>query len=278
MVETIDAALLAAAQSLAPNSETPRLDAELLLAHALGVERGEMLLKRRDLSVPADFSPLIERRASGEPVAYIIGTQDFWDLSLEVSPAVLIPRGDSETLIDAALAHFAERTPPSRILDLGTGSGALLLAALSAFPESRGVGIDSSAEALAVAQGNADRLGFASRAKFDRLDWRHDTMNGQYDLILCNPPYVEDDAILNQSVRDFEPHSALFSGPNGMDDYQILIPQVPAMLTRDAAAIFEIGKGQEDAVGSLANEAGMKVDCRTDLAGIIRALTFTCGR
>jgi release factor glutamine methyltransferase len=139
MVEGMDAALFAATNRLEGRTETPRLDAELLMAHALRLSRGEMLLKRRDLTKPAEFDALIARRADGEPVAYIRGAQEFWDLTLKVTPDVLIPRADSETVIEAAQSHFAGRGLPTKILDLGTGSGALLLAALSLFPRQKGL-------------------------------------------------------------------------------------------------------------------------------------------
>jgi release factor glutamine methyltransferase len=281
MVEGMDAALFAATNRLEGRTETPRLDAELLMAHALRLSRGEMLLKRRDLTKPAEFDALIARRADGEPVAYIRGVQEFWDLTLKVTPDVLIPRADSETVIEAAQSHFAGRGHPTKILDLGTGSGALLLAALSLFPEAEGIGIDASAAALAVAMDNAVTCGFGKRSAFMHASWREPGWAealGPFDLILCNPPYVEVDAKLDRSVRAFEPASALFSGSQGLDDYRILIPQIPALLSPQGAAIFEIGMGQEGAVSALAREAGFSVNYRADLGGIIRALTFTWER
>jgi release factor glutamine methyltransferase len=264
-------------EKLQPISETPRLDAELLLAHALDMERGDMLLRLRDLAVPDNFAALIERRMAHEPVAYIIGRQDFWDLTLDVSPAVLIPRADSETLIEAARDYFHDHQP-QRILDLGTGSGALLLAALSLFPKTKGIGVDASPAALSVASGNAAKLGFADRSQFVEASWRDigwDMGLGQFDLILCNPPYVESDADLAPQVRNHEPASALFAGDDGMDDYRILIPQIPALLAPGGLAIFEIGKDQHDAVSNLAVSAGLNVNMHKDLADIARALSFT---
>jgi release factor glutamine methyltransferase len=270
-------ALSGATQKLEAVSDTPRLDAELLLAHALGMERGAMLLQLRDLTVPDGFDALIHRRLCHEPVAYIIGHQDFWDLTLHVSPAVLIPRADSETLIEAARDFFSTRQP-HRILDLGTGSGALLLAALSLFPNATGIGIDASPSALDIAQGNAAKLGFASRAAYMEASWHDagwsDTL-GQYDLILCNPPYVETNADLAPQVRDFEPHSALYSGDDGLKDYHILIPQIPALLNKGGVAIFELGMGQAKAVQNMATHAGLASQQHKDLAGIIRALALT---
>jgi release factor glutamine methyltransferase len=271
-------ALAAAARRLGEVSETPRLDAELLMAHAIGVERSDMLLRMRDLSVPESYGSLIDRRMGHEPVAYIRGYQDFWDLRLSVTPDVLIPRSDSETLIETAQRHFADKASPQQVLDLGTGSGALLLAALSLFPDAHGVGIDASKAALAVAKQNADSLGFTNRSSFKHASWREadwaDDL-GQFDLILCNPPYVETEARLQPSVHDHEPHQALYAGSEGLDDYRILIPQIPALLAADGMAIFEIGQGQESAVSDLAASAGLLSHQHKDLAGIVRALSFS---
>ena len=269
------AALANATQNLQATSETPRLDAELLMAHALQIGRSTLLLQIRDLTAPPEFDELISRRAAHEPVAYILGRQDFWDLSLEVTPDVLIPRGDSETLIEAAQKHFATIAPPMRIIDLGTGSGALLLASLSLFPEATGIGIDASAAALAVAQRNADSLGFANRCRLLHASWRNNGWAGHlgtFDLILCNPPYVESALPLMPSVQNYEPHLALFSGTDGLDDYSILIPQIPALLSASGIAIFEIGAGQTKAVTEIADAAGLTTIADADLAGIPRAL------
>jgi release factor glutamine methyltransferase len=269
-------ALREAAALLAGVSETPRLDAELLLAHVLGIERSEMLLRQADLAVPEGFAALLERRLEHEPVAYITVRQAFWDLDLAVTPDVLIPRADSETLIEMAL----EGAKPARVLDLGTGSGALLLAALSAFPQATGVGVDASQAALAVAKGNAERLGLGEHSLWLRASWRDAGWSdglGRFDLILCNPPYVEDDAELAPMVKAHEPHSALFAGPDGLDDYRILIPQIPALLGPGGVAIFETGHRQADAVQDLATRAGLSTEMRCDLAGKPRALRFSLG-
>lgn len=269
-------ALREAAMRLADISETPRLDAELLMAHALGLGRSEMLLRQAELAVPEGFAALVERRMRHEPVAYITGRQAFWDLELAVTPDVLIPRSDSETLIEAAL----EGTVPKRVLDLGTGSGALLLAALSAFPEATGIGIDASLAALAVAKGNATQLGFGGRSEWLHRSWRDtgwsDDM-GRFGLILCNPPYIEDSAELSPMVAGNEPHSALFAGPEGLDDYRILIPLIPALLSPNGTAIFEIGHTQADAVHDLASSYGLSTELRCDLAGKPRTLRFSLG-
>ncbi len=274
---TVATALAEAARKLEPVSDTPRLDAELLMAHALGLERGAMLLRMRELAVPPGFAGLIARRMAHEPVAYIRGRQQFWDLDLAVTPDVLIPRADSETLIEAARQYF-RKSAPARILDLGTGSGALLLAALSTFPDAQGIAMDASASALAVAEGNARRLGFAARSSFLHRSWHDEGWAGDlgiFDLILCNPPYVETTARLAPQVRDHEPAEALFAGREGLDEYQRLIPRVPPLLAPQGVAIFELGKGQDDAVTRMAGMQGLAVQPHQDLAGIVRALSLS---
>jgi release factor glutamine methyltransferase len=280
MNAAVQSALRTASERLAAVSDTSRLDAELLMAHALGLERSAMLLRQGELAVPAGFADLIERRIAHEPVAYIIGRQAFWDLELAVTPDVLIPRADSETLINAAIEAWGGGHGPKRVLDLGTGSGALLLATLSVFPQSVGMGLDASKAALTVAHGNAAQLGFGARSQWLHRDWRQPGWNetlGRFDLVLCNPPYVEDQADLAPMVADFEPHSALFAGPDGLDDYAILIPQIPQLLNPDGSAIFEIGHRQADAVSDLASKAGLSTEMRRDLAGKPRALRFSLG-
>ena len=248
-----------------------RLDAEVLLGHLLGVGRGALLLNPdSNIDVEA-FEKLTERREAGEPVAYITGTREFWSLDLAVTPDVLIPRPDSETLIEAALAVVAR--PPVTILDLGTGSGALLLAALSEWPAARGVGVDASAAALAVAQGNADQLGFGGRTVFRHGDWG-EGLTERFDLILSNPPYIEDNAELSRDVRDHEPASALFAGADGLDDYRRLIPQLLGLLAPEGVAIIEIGHTQASAVLALAQAAGMTGTVRQDLAGRDRCVVL----
>lgn len=268
---TVGEAIRAAAEALARASDTARLDAELLMAHALGVSRSDMLLKAMRDPAPEGFAALVARRAGHEPVAYITGEAEFYGLTLRVTPATLIPRGDSETLVEAALEICPDA---ARVLDLGTGSGALLLAVLAALPGASGIGIDASPAALEAARVNAAALA-GTRAEIREGNWREEGWAddlGTFDLILCNPPYVEDDADLDAQVRDFEPASALFAGPEGLDDYRVLIPQLRALMNAGAAAIVEIGAGQAEAVGTLAAEAGFTVQLRRDLAGRPRAL------
>lgn len=279
-------ALRLAAQDLAATSDTARLDAEVLMAHALGCSRTDVLLRHMADPAPATFAPLVARRAAHEPVAYIVGRQEFYGLDLVVSPAVLIPRGDSETLIEAAREAFAARPAPVqpapvRILDLGTGSGALLLAALSVWPQAQGIGLERSDAARAVAQANAGRLGFTPRAQILAGDWTAPGWAqglGRFDLILANPPYVEDDAPLDRSVRAFEPHDALFAGADGMADYRILVPQLAALLAPDGIAMVEIGWQQGEAVAGLARSCGLVPRIHPDLAGRDRAVEITVCR
>ncbi len=271
----IHLALRDAAEKLESISDSPRLDAELLMAHALDMERGAMLLRQADLCIPAHYDALIARRMRHEPVAYIIGMRDFWDLTLRVAPGVLIPRSDSETLIEAARDHFAD-SAPHNVLDLGTGSGALLLAALSLFPSAQGIGIDASAEALTIAKANAERLSFAGRAQFLELSWRADgwtkKLGADFDLILCNPPYIETQAQLARQVAEYEPSTALFAGDDGLDDYRRVIPALSGLLADNGVAILELGQGQLRPVSEIAKQYGFQIDSRRDLAGIARAL------
>ena len=271
---SVGEAIRAAAGRLAATSETARLDAELLMAHALGTERSAMLLRAMRDPVPQGFEALVERRAAHEPVAHILGHQEFFGRSFKVTPDTLIPRGDSEVLVEAALERKREA---ARVLDLGTGTGALLLSVL-AETQARGVGTDRSPAALAVAHDNADLLGVEDRARFHLLDWTRDGWAddlGQFDLVLCNPPYVEEEAVLDPDVRAHEPHGALFAGPEGLDDYRIILPQLRSLMSEGAVAILEIGHEQSPAVSEIARGEGFAVELRHDLAGRPRALILT---
>ncbi|MEE4536935.1 MAG: peptide chain release factor N(5)-glutamine methyltransferase [Erythrobacter sp.] len=266
-VMRIAEAIRAAASTLSDISDTARLDAELLMAHALGVERSAMLVRQMDDPAPDTFATLVQRRAACEPIAHILGAQEFYGRSFAVSRDVLIPRGDSETLIDAALA-FAPAG--ARVLDLGTGSGALLITAVLEIDDAHGTGIDASPSALRIAQRNAQQLGvIGARARFLARDWTKDGWPadlGTFDLILCNPPYVEEDAELSPQVRDYEPARALFAGTDGLADYRVLMPQLRALMNEGALAMFEIGYSQADAVTALARSEGFVAQLRHDLA------------
>ena len=270
---TVREALAAAAARLAGSSESSRLDAELLMARALEVEREALLLGGLAGEAPPEFEILLKRREAGEPVAYIIGRRAVWTIELEVGPGVLIPRPDSETLIEAAVEHFGQ-AGPRRVLDLGTGPGTLLLAALDQWPDAAGLGIDRSEQALAMARSNAERLGLSGRADFRLGDWSGG-LDESFDLILCNPPYVEAGADLTTGVREWEPHEALFAGSDGLEDYRRLAPQIPPLLAHGGIGCIEIGAGQQHPVTALFESQGLKVSPRQDLAGHVRCLVIS---
>ena len=254
-------------------SQTPRLDAELLMAHALGISRETLLLAHLDAPEPAAFAALLARRLAHEPIAYITGTRAFWTIELAVGPGVLVPRADSETLLEAAVEHFRDRAPTT-ILDLGTGPGTLLLAALDQWPDATGLGIDTSEVALAYAKRNAATLGMAERAQFSRGAWAAG-LAGAFDLILANPPYIGTNETLPEEVRAHEPAAALFAGPDGLADYRSIAPQLPALLAPGGAAILEIGATQAAAVAALLEAQGFTVALRHDLGRNPRALIAT---
>jgi len=243
------------------------------MAHALGVTREQLLLRHLGDPVPASFETLIERRLTHEPVAYITGRRDFWTISLAVGPGVLIPRPDSETLIEAAIEHFDERAP-RRVLDLGTGPGTLLLAALDQWPQATGLGVDASEQALGYARANADRLGMAHRAEFRLGDWTQGLAE-PFDLILANPPYIGTSEPLPPEVRDHEPGSALFAGPDGLDDYARIVPTLPDLLAPGGAAVLEIGWTQAKAVSALGLQSGLLPAVHSDLGGRPRVILLT---
>jgi release factor glutamine methyltransferase len=262
-------ALREAASRLANTSDSARLDAELLMAHALGVSRSDLLLKHQRDAVPEEFGGLVKRRRAHEPVAYIVGHKEFYGRQFAVGPAVLIPRMDSEAVVAAALEACSN---PHRVLDCGVGSGALLLTVL-AEGGGAGIGIDRSAEALACAADNARALGLT--VMLLRRDWHvPDWIQGlgRFDLILANPPYVEDDAPLAPDVREWEPGGALFAGADGLGDYRVLVPHLPSLLTKSGVAVLEIGATQAEQVAEIAAEAGFAGELRRDLAGRPRAL------
>jgi release factor glutamine methyltransferase len=275
MAETVAAAIRAAALAIGESDPIARLDAELLMAGALGVSRSDLLLRHMRDAPPPGFAEMLQRRVAHEPVAYILGSAQFYGLELQVTPDALIPRGDSEVLIDRARDAFAP-SPPRHVLDCGTGSGALLLAALAQWPEAQGTGIDRSEAALAVAAGNARTLGLAPRSTFLLADWDApgwaDGLAAPFDLILANPPYVENDAPLEAAVRDHEPAGALFAGLDGLDAYRSLVPQLPGLLAEGGHGFLEIGSRQADAVGEICAAAGLGTSLHRDLGGRPRTI------
>jgi release factor glutamine methyltransferase len=273
-VKRIDRALADAARQLQRSSDTPRLDSELLMAEALHIDRDRLILSPPDRQVPKRFWEMLERRKEGEPVAYITGRRAFWNIELHVGPGVLVPRPDSEVLIASAIEHFGASDGPKRILDLGTGPGTLLLAALDVWSNATGLGVDVSRQALAYASANARRLGFEGRMNLLQGNWAEGLVE-KFDLILCNPPYIAEDADLGPGVREFEPDEALFAGREGLDAYRTLAPQLPRMLDKGGLAAIEIGSNQAGAVTALLTRDGLHSRVAQDLAGRDRALLLT---
>jgi release factor glutamine methyltransferase len=269
-----------AEQLAAAGIEGARGEAWLLLSAATGRSRSELIA-----GAPAALSPAQERRLAAlaarrlarEPMAYILGAREFWSLPLQVSPAVLVPRPESETVVEAALAEVADRAAPLRILDLGTGSGCLLLALLSELPRATGLGVDRSPAALAIASSNAEALGLADRAAFRAGDWGGGVA-GRFEIIVSNPPYVAaaDAHSLAPEVRAFEPGEALFAGPDGLAAYRALAPDCARLLAAGGVACLEIGQGQGAAVAAILRRHGLWLaGSRPDLAGIERCLSFS---
>ena len=263
-----------AARQLEKSSDTARLDAELLMAEALHIDRDKLILSPPDRKVPDRFWNMVERRQAGEPVAYITGRRAFWNVELHVGPGVLVPRPDSEVLIASAIEHFDGSDGPKRILDLGTGPGTLLLAAIDIWPKATGLGVDVSRQALSYASANARRLGFESRVRLIQGDWAKGLAES-FDLVLCNPPYVPEDAKLGAGVREYEPDEALFAGKEGLDAYRELAPQLPRLLNPGGLVAVEIGSDQADAVTELLTRDGLRASVANDLAGHPRAVLLT---
>jgi release factor glutamine methyltransferase len=258
--------------------EAPRLEARLLLAEAMG-RPVEALLRDSRAAVPeaaaARFGAMLRRRLAHEPMAYVLGHAGFWTLRLAVSPATLIPRADSETIVEAALAAVPDR-PGLRVLDLGTGTGCLLLAVLAERAGAFGVGLDLNPEAAALAARNAAANGLAGRSAFLAGDWAA-ALRGRFDLVLSNPPYIESAAIpgLMPEVAGHEPGRALDGGADGLEAYRAIAAALPGLLAPGGTAVLELGAGQAPAVAALAAAAGLAVaGTRDDLAGIARALVL----
>lgn len=259
--------------------ENPRAEARLLMAHAAGLTPTQVFA-RDDQELPAAihgvFDQVVARRVAGAPLAHIVGIREFWSLPFRVTPATLIPRPDSETVVALALELGFDQRGPGTVVDVGTGSGCLLLALLGEWSESRGIGIDVSAPALDVARENAIALGLAARTRFVQGAWLAG-LAGPLDLIVSNPPYIPsaDIPTLSRDVRDHEPALALDGGVDGLDAYRALLPMAAAVLTDGGAVVVEVGAGQAKAVGGIAAMAGLDPGpVGRDLRGIERALCF----
>ena len=257
-----------------------RRDARLLLAAALG-DRPELVIgyPEMELGEPEAeaFAAMVARRAAREPVSRILGRREFWSLPFRISPATLDPRPDSETLVEAVLARIPDRTAALRVLDLGTGTGCLLLALLSELPRAEGLGTDISPEAVAVARANAADLGLADRARFGVADWGSG-LTGSWQAIVSNPPYIMDREIagLAPEVARYEPRTALSGGPDGLSSYRRIVPQAAGLLAAGGLLALEIGRGQGALVESILAAAGLKrLERAMDLAGIERCVLAT---
>jgi len=273
-VKLIARALADAARQLEKTSDTARLDSELLMAEALHIDRDKLILSPPDRKVPDRFWKMVDRRKTGEPVAYITGRRAFWNIELHVGPGVLVPRPDSEVLIASAIEHFEGTDGPKRILDLGTGPGTLLLAALDVWPKATGLGIDVSRQALAYSAANARRLGFEQRLELELGNWA-EGLAETFDLILCNPPYVPEGAEVGGGVREYEPDEALFAGKEGLDAYRELGPQLPRLLNEGGLAAVEIGFDQAGVVTALIAREGLQPKVAQDFGGRDRAILLT---
>ena len=254
--------------------DSPRLDARLLLAHAMNVPPDRLV---GSVSIAPDvltqYRDLVARRILREPVAYIIGRKEFWSLELDVGPGVLIPRPETETLVEQVLEYFPDQSQTLKIADLGTGSGCLLAACLSEYPNARGWGIDAADAALSWGRRNIAKLGLSGRCGLELEDWQNFSIEA--DVILSNPPYIRsrDIPLLPPDVKLFEPVLALDGGEDGFEAYRALVPIVSRLLSSEGAAFLEIGAGQERDISAIFADRGLgTVGIAADLAGIGRCI------
>lgn len=275
---SIAAARRALAQSFrAAGLDSPELDARLIAGHALGLDHNGLAAEAERALQPDEISVLTAfglRRLAHEPVAHILGRKEFWGLDLRVTRATLVPRPDTETVVETALAAVTDRTQPLRIADFGTGTGAILLALLLELPQATGVGTDISAGALAVARENALHTGVASRAYFVRCSYGA-ALHAPFDLVVCNPPYITsgDIAGLDPDVRDYDPLLALDGGASGLDGYRAVVTDAARILAPEGILVVELGAGQAAPVAELMLAEGLTPEApKPDLSGHFRAL------
>jgi release factor glutamine methyltransferase len=272
-VTTLVEAWAAARERLtAAGIDTPVIDARVLLEAATAASRADLLNEPRRPLSPEQAERLeafVARRERREPVSHILGRKGFWTIMLQVGPQVLTPRPETELIVSAALEAYPA-SPPFTLLDLGVGSGAIALAILAERPAARGLGVDASEEALATARDNAAQLGLAGRLALLRGDWTAGLDDESFDLVVANPPYVRSGDIpgLDPEVRDFEPRLALDGGPDGLDAYRLLAPQILRVLKPGGRLLLEIGQDQAEAVTALLQAAGAnELQVLKDLAG-----------
>ena len=266
-------ALQAARARLAATSRDPGRDAEMLLTHVSGWDKAALLTHpERLLSAQQSslFESLVTRRMAREPMQYITGAQEFFGLLFEVSPDVLIPRPETEHVVEATLEHFG-REAKVRLVDVGTGSGAIAVVIAHALPQSQVTAVDLSPAALEVARRNAERHGVLQRMTFVQSDLLAGIDRADFDLVVSNPPYVADGDVLEPQVFNYEPHSALYAGPTGLEVYERLIPQACKALKPDGWLILEIGFGQQAAIQALL-DGWQAMSFVNDLQGIPRVV------
>lgn len=279
---TIREAWLAGAERLAAAGiDTARLDARVLLAHTMNLAPGETV-SSRELTAEehARYEELLARRAAREPAAYIIGEREFWSLSFEVGPGVLIPRPESETLIEQAMKAFPDRSAPLEVLDLGTGSGCLLISFLADHPNTRGLGVDRSPDALYWARKNVARHGLESRCALKQLDWANG-IAGQYDVLFCNPPYLSSAEMreIAPELSLYEPEGALDGGDDGLSAYRLLGPLAANVLKPGGRAFIEIGSAQGESAVTVMEQEGLSIlAVVNDLAGHPRCIVAATRR
>lgn len=268
----------AAARLTAAEIDQPWREARLLLAEATGAGLSTIIAwPERTVGAEhaARFEAWLRRRLDHEPISRILGRREFWSLPFIVTAATLDPRPDSETLVEAVLAAYPDRERPYRVVDFGTGTGCLLLALLSEYPNARGLGVDRSEAAALVARANAEALGLASRADFDIGNWDSGLENG-FDIVISNPPYIPTRDLdgLMPAVRLYDPRSALDGGADGLDPYRVLSRAAARLLVPGGGVFFEVGEGQAEDVARLLTAAGLSnCDARCDLAGIARVVS-----
>jgi len=275
---TIADALEGARRTLsAAGIPNPRLEARLLASHVLGMTI-EMIMGYPERPVAHEYKAELEiavgRRARREPLAHIVGHREFWSLPFCVTPNTLVPRPDTESLVEAVLEWLDDSKAGVRILDLGTGTGCILLSLLAELPMAWGVGVDASVDALHVARQNADTLGLANRAEYVRSDWAN-AVKGDFDIVISNPPYIADGDIvsLEPEVARFEPRLALSGGTDGLDAYRAIVPQLGRLLAPRGAAFLEIGAGASaDVTKLIRNHSFEHIEIKDDFAGVPRCV------
>ena len=260
-------------------SQTPMIDARALAKCAFGLDDAELIARGGDVAEPealARFRRMVERRAREEPVAYIVGRREFWSLEFDLAPGILVPRADSEALIEAVVRRRG-RDEALGIVDLGCGSGALLCALIGEFPRATGLGVDINPEAVSLTLRNIARLGFSARAGARCGDW-FNGIGERFDIVISNPPYIRtaDRNALPREVRDFESPLALFAGEDGLAAHRAILNGAPGRLADDGLVILEFGAGQAQAVNEIAMAAfpAAHIAAERDLAGRPRALVI----